>query len=498
MREERKKIIKQWLPPIMALVMVIAGLLIYFNITSRRLATEAVEKDLVVAADRYSRSIYTQLRAMSNAALMTGEALHNLDDGQQDRDEMAYLLLRSLISHSSAHMAIISDSAGAGITHNGEKVDMSRHEYFADLTAGSDGAMMFIEDDGFYGTKAIVNIHALPGDDGGWVLAYYPIAGMGDVIGRSDFDGNILFMLLSSDGKILAHNRDIESNFLKSENLTVNLTTDFREEVRTMERRLTNSLTGSFKAEMDGEARTLAYTPFPLNKWYVIVGVNEYYVDRMENRQWELPRRTLFQLALVIGIFTIIMVLINMISKLRGTSKTKELMEKADTDLLTGLSNKVATERKISDYMTTHPNEQAIMFVLDIDNFKKINDTMGHAFGDEVLRSIGEQITPMFRSSDVVGRIGGDEMIILLKNINSDEILLREATKVARFFHDFKCGEYVKYSATASVGAAIFPRDGKDFETMYKAADQALYMAKKRGKNQLAFYHDTFEAVKIM
>jgi diguanylate cyclase (GGDEF)-like protein len=137
------------------------------------------------------------------------------------------------------------------------------------------------------------------------------------------------------------------------------------------------------------------------------------------------------------------------------------------------------------------------MFVLDIDNFKKINDTMGHAFGDEVLRSLGQQITPIFRASDIIGRIGGDELIILLKNINNDDVLLKEATKVARFFHEFKAGEYVKYSATASIGAAIFPRDGKDFEAMYKAADQALYMAKKRGKNQLAFYHDTFDGVVI-
>ena len=66
----------------------------------------------------------------------------------------------------------------------------------------------------------------------------------------------------------------------------------------------------------------------------------------------------------------------------------------------------------------------------------------------------------------------------------------KEAKKVETFFKGFQAGEYVKYAATASIGVAIFPQEGSDFETLYKAADQGLYKAKKRGKNQLAFYRD--------
>ena len=79
------------------------------------------------------------------------------------------------------------------------------------------------------------------------------------------------------------------------------------------------------------------------------------------------------------------------------------------------------------------------------------------------------------------------------------EILEKEAKKLCDFFKDFQVGEYVKYAATASIGAAVFPKDGNDFESMYKAADSALYTAKKRGKSQLAFYgeeNDKSEGIK--
>ena len=129
------------------------------------------------------------------------------------------------------------------------------------------------------------------------------------------------------------------------------------------------------------------------------------------------------------------------------------------------------------------------MLLFDIDNFKKINDTMGHAFGDQVLKSLGEQLSMEFRKTDILGRIGGDEFAILLKDIKDDEIILKEGDKILQFFRQFKVGDYVKYSATASIGAAIYPRDGKDFQELYKSADNALYEAKKQGKNRLIYYN---------
>ena len=175
-----------------------------------------------------------------------------------------------------------------------------------------------------------------------------------------------------------------------------------------------------------------------------------------------------------------------------------ELQNKAETDLLTELLNKISTENKIKEYLEGEGRDKtSMMCVLDIDNFKKINDTMGHAFGDEVLATLGKRIRTEFRVTDIIGRTGGDEFIIFLKDLKDDAVIEREAGRVGGFFKDFTVGTYTKYSPTASIGAAIYPRDGSDYESMYKAADTALYKAKKRGKNQLAFFSETTEEDKL-
>lgn len=171
--------------------------------------------------------------------------------------------------------------------------------------------------------------------------------------------------------------------------------------------------------------------------------------------------------------------------------ESDDLKNKADTDQLTQLYNKMATQSKIQEYIENEGKDSVSMFfILDVDDFKKINDTMGHAFGDKVLVSLGNQIRSWFRMNDIIGRIGGDEFIIFVKDVKNEEIIKKEGNRILQFFSGFTVGEYTRYAPTASIGCSIYPRDGKDFETLYKSADQALYKSKKGGKNQLTFYSD--------
>ena len=487
MREEQKRIITQLAFPTVALFLVFIGMIIHFNIQNGKLSQVEVEGDIIVVAERYSAELYHKVRTMSGAARTLSGAL--AEPGVSVPD-----LLSSLCLNTPAYMAIYTDSEGNGINQRGEDVQIPNMDVLLDSGANT---YVHLRDDGLTGTAAIAHTYVVTmGEDAHWLISYYPLEDAPESVRRTDLDRNVLYMLMDSAGNIMVSSPNYQSNYLKEENL-INQLRSYREELRMMERKLKDSQPGGMKVELNGEARSLIYAPFPLNNWYVMIGVGNRYVDRMEMSEWEFARNTLIRFAVIIAAYIALVILISIISKIRNTAKTKELMEKADTDQLTGLLNKVATENKVSEYMAANPTEQAVMYVLDIDNFKKINDTMGHAFGDDVLKNIGERISPIFRASDIIGRIGGDEFCIMLKNIGTDEIIIKESTKVARFFHDFKCGEYTKYSATASIGTAIFPRDGKDFEAIYKAADQALYMAKKRGKNQLAFYHDSYEAIVI-
>ena len=226
---------------------------------------------------------------------------------------------------------------------------------------------------------------------------------------------------------------------------------------------------------------------------YLLMETDLENIEREEKAEWEVARKILYWISLAVSAFIILMMIFTLARKKDFERRSKELNEKAETDLLTELNNKISTEEKIQNYLATHKKEQAMMFVLDIDNFKKINDTMGHAFGDEVLRAVGKGLRAEFRYSDIIGRMGGDEFCILLKGLNNDALITKEANRLLYFFRNLVVGDYVKYSATASIGAAVFPRDGENFEELYKAADKALYKAKRRGKNQLAFYNASFD-----
>ena len=240
----------------------------------------------------------------------------------------------------------------------------------------------------------------------------------------------------------------------------------------------------------DDDSRYVAYHHMKNNGWAVLLGVDDAYFAEQISRYSGTIRHLVLSLTGCMVVFMGVVIFFQVTYNHYGMRKSAGLQHLAETDQLTGLYNKVTTERKIKEYFAENPDSQSLLFVLDIDNFKKINDTMGHAFGDEVLREIGQGLKQQFRASDIIGRAGGDEFVILLKHITEDRYVIREARKLENFFKGLQVGKYTKYSVTSSIGCAVFTKDGEDFETLYKMADEALYKAKQRGKNQLAFYKD--------
>ena len=202
-------------------------------------------------------------------------------------------------------------------------------------------------------------------------------------------------------------------------------------------------------------------------------------------------RTMTMEIGIAIIAFIIIFAGIALLNKAKYNVETEDLQNKADTDLLTDLYNKVATERMIKEYLQGDgKNSVSMLFVLDVDDFKKINDTRGHAFGDQVLAQFGHQIRSWFRVNDILGRIGGDEFMIFIKDVKDPELIRHEGSRIMQFFEGFNVGEYTKYSPTASVGGAVYPTDAEDFDSLYKAADKAVYKSKKDGKNRVSFYAD--------
>lgn len=166
------------------------------------------------------------------------------------------------------------------------------------------------------------------------------------------------------------------------------------------------------------------------------------------------------------------------------------LREQAQMDLLTGVYNKVTSEKLIAQILEEKTQLQHGLFIIDLDNFKRINDNYGHAQGDRVLEQLGTFLIKQLRSSDIVGRIGGDEFIVLLSNVSERKILEAKARKFIASVKTFQIILKMELAVSISVGIAVYPHDGKTFQELYQNADKALYAAKNFGKNQFRFFDD--------
>lgn len=169
--------------------------------------------------------------------------------------------------------------------------------------------------------------------------------------------------------------------------------------------------------------------------------------------------------------------------------ESKELQDRAEKDGLTGIYNKSAAIANIKEYLSqTVPGEQAALFILDVDDFKQINDSFGHMFGDAVLQRIAVDLGKLFRGQDIVGRIGGDEFMVLMKNIPGYEIVVERGEKIVEAFQKMFQENVAKCTPACSIGIAFFPKDGDDYETLFRHSDLALYEAKSQGKNRFVIY----------
>ncbi len=489
MEDKTRSIAVQWLVPSGILVMVLIIMLFNFTTKSKLSASDAVTRNMTSTAEACADNFREQLVLLKTIGEPVAELL-----GDKTSLESVYAvkMARLAVKYSGAYAVCVVDADGNGVDHTGEKISIADRAYFNQVNAVTESCHFFIEDDGIKGKNAILTSVPIESEEGkGHLLLFYPLNNFEAIVKKNDFVSWSTVALIDEAGTFLVVS-GTGNDWKQGENLYEVLQGSDEDVIRKMKSRITNRVSSVSTVMIQEMETALIYVPVGENDWTIITGISQSYVNTQMDKQWGDVRNMMFQLVIVTLVFICLIVGINISGKVINYRKQEQLEEKADTDLLTGLNNKLATERKIKEYISKNPRSRAMMFILDIDNFKKINDTMGHAFGDEVLRTIGQRIGSNFRASDIIGRVGGDEFFIFLKNVTADESIKKEAKKVEAFFQDFKTGEYTKYSATASIGVAIFPEEGADFESLYKAADQALYKAKKRGKNQLAFYNDAW------
>jgi len=197
----------------------------------------------------------------------------------------------------------------------------------------------------------------------------------------------------------------------------------------------------------------------------------------------------------MLGVFDQDGILARVIGKIVNIDEKKKelqyLKEMAVMDSATGVYNKQTTEDMIKAFLTGEGKHgKHAMLVIDIDDFKGINDDYGHRVGDAVIAALGTELNHIFRATDIKGRIGGDEFMILMKDIEGIDLILSKAEAIGQIFKDREFDENKGIVASASIGIAIYDQDGSTYEELYEAADRALYNCKSFQKGTFAFCKD--------
>lgn len=184
---------------------------------------------------------------------------------------------------------------------------------------------------------------------------------------------------------------------------------------------------------------------------------------------------------------------ISILGKIRNIDEEKKeynkLIEQSQNDLMTGLLNKSTTEEKIRNILLSSDRSRSYaLFMIDVDNFKYVNDTMGHVFGDKILVDLAECLKRNFRKADIVGRVGGDEFIAFMEYSGEKESIQNKGLDILKILDSTFKYDDLYFEISVSIGISVYPEDGEQFYELYHHADSALYRAKEEGKNTYCMF----------
>ena len=172
-------------------------------------------------------------------------------------------------------------------------------------------------------------------------------------------------------------------------------------------------------------------------------------------------------------------------TKLREMAQKRYIEQQRDTDKLTGCMTKAAFEQKVRKSLG-NPEHSGMLLVMDIDHFKNINDSYGHIFGDLVLRTIGERLHETFTDKALYGRFGGDEFQVWISGKMTRKDMIEQLKKLFDEIHAIQT-PYGRIRVGISVGVALCPENGENYEVLFENADAALYSAKNLGRDRYVF-----------
>ena len=408
----------QWVLPCVLLVIALVLSIYDFN-NKMEIAIQTVVDDQAEQIGLYyAAGVEDKLKALGNIT----DAVASIMAARLDRGE-AFLneKLDTLMKASDAYMVVYCATNGTGFLNDRRQIDMTELNYY-DSILGETPHYLFTRSDGINGQMAFIYVCPITnsGNVNGYLLSYMEPAEMSDFFENSVYGDKAFFSLVDRNGTIMAcygatqGTKILQNDFwnsLKGVAESLGSWTLF-------DRQQQKGDNGILHVNENGVGKILCHFPIADTAWNLVVGIDESYLSGIQQSFRGPIVDLIVKISISIAAALIVITVINVLVRIKVSEHSKVLEDKADTDLLTDLNNKMATERKIREYMEQYPDKQGVLFVLDVDNFKKINDTYGHTAGDEALQQVANRLKEMQSQILTSYRFAGDEFILILRSLS--------------------------------------------------------------------------------
>lgn len=463
--------------------------LIFFFAYNDRCIRQTVKENLSISVEQQVSNIMIMLDEQFNT--LTGLASYISVHGKAS-PESIHPLLAEICENSHFSHILISDTTGNAYDPASDDYrDISSRDYFQEVLAGHNtisDPVASVE----HGDELIilaVPIQNRSGTVTGVLAGAYNVSNLCAKQSETSFENEGFNFIFNADGEIIAQSDNLSlayDNFFDylrcySDTLDVPVS-KVKIDFQTQGSR-------SISFVQNKHDYYISYMPLGINDWYFMYLIPSTKV--LAGYKFIQNAEVMLAIAILVGIIAMFLQIFRISGKERD-----ELTTQAQIDELTGLKNRKALQDEITLLLTNSSISRSghAFLICDIDNFKRINDTYGHAVGDIVLKEFSHQLQRSFRNTDIIGRLGGDEFVVFLCRVADEEAALHIMNKFMRRLSDMRIAGYPDIRVGSSMGMSFSVKDGNSFDVLYQHADAALYESKRGGKGILTFYRPEFTA----
>lgn len=422
---------------------------------------------------------------LNSIADKMGKSSSLLSDGN-----MKFLV--SMAENTDFERTALIEADGTAHYDNGAEKNVAQRRYFQEAMQGKETLSDPLESSIDQEMRVILGV---PVYHNGNIVAVlggsYNVTALSRMLFNDVFDDSGYSLIINQNGEIIAydgdpayHNITYGDNFFKFHERQNLLSDDTLKKIRQNFKNEKDDTVRLQTASTSDAAQYLSYTRLGINGWMICYVIPV--ADAQDSYDFIKSDESI-----LLGIFLILVLLLVLYIIRTNRKQNEELIRTAELDGLTGAYNKRATEAYINKILTQMPDEKGTFVILDVDKFKDVNDRYGHAAGDTVLHELAKTFFRHFRKDDIIGRIGGDEFVIYMRNIESKEIASARVKNLIENVRSLPFEEMNGNHVTISVGIAFVPEAGNCYMDLYKNADTALYETKQNGKDGYHVYMGT-------